>query len=455
MKQLLPLSLAATLVAASSFQVPAADLGDPAAGLQISDWVKGQPVKLADGKGKTVYVVEFWATWCPPCRTSIPHLTEMQKKFKDRGVVFVGVSDEKLSTVQKFVEKMGDKMDYTVAVDQDRQTSDGYMKAYGINGIPHAFIVDKEGRVVWNGHPMAGLDAALERVLSGKLDLDREKKRAGAQTKLEALYQLAAKGGNDAEIEKQGKELEALDKELDGITPGEKFDLAEMLKQIKFRTALTEFQQAALAGADAAELEKLQKAAQAVAPKDVPFDGLVQQVRFQAALRRYQQAEQAGQPAAEVAKLAAELKLVAPKDFDLDEMIAGRKATAVFGDYLKAVSADGDAAKAAELAKQLGELKFKNPAMLNEFAWAILTEDSVKQRDVALATKLAKTAFDASGGQDAGITDTYARALFDSGKVADAIAIQRKAVAAAKEDELKSELTATLKKYEAAGAGKK
>src|ERR1041385_6120947 len=66
-------------------------LGDPAAPLVISEWVKGKPVDLAAAKGKEVVVVEFWATWCGPCRTSIPHLTEMQKKFKD--VRFVGVSD--------------------------------------------------------------------------------------------------------------------------------------------------------------------------------------------------------------------------------------------------------------------------------------------------------------------------------------------------------------------------
>jgi peroxiredoxin len=454
MKTMLSLSVAAAMAVTFASQASAADLGDPAAALQIADWVKGKPVNLADGKGKTVYVVEFWATWCPPCRTSIPHLTEMQKKFKDRGVVFVGVSDEKLGTVQKFVEKMGDKMDYTVAVDKDRKTSDGYMKAYGINGIPHAFIVDKEGRIVWNGHPMAGLEAALDQVLSGKLNLDREKKRAGAQTKLEALYELASKGGNDAEIEKQGKELEALDKELGGITPGEKFDLPEFLKQMKFQTAMTDFQKAVMAGVDATEIEKLQKAAQAVAPKEVPFDDFVKQVKFQAALPRYQQAEQAGKPADEVAQLAAELKALAPKDFDLDAMLAGRKAATVFAQYIKAVGADGDAAKATELAKQLAELKVKNPVLLNEFAWAILTDESVQKRDLALATQLAKAAADASGGKEAGILDTYARALFDSGKVADAIATQKKAVAAAENDEQKSELAVALKKYETAAAVK-
>ena len=112
----------------------------------------------------------------PPCRVSIPHLTQLQKKFKDKGVVFVGVSNEDLATVKPFVERMGEQMNYVVAVDNRNQTSQGYMKAFGVNTIPHAFVTDKEGRVVWHGHPMAGLDGVIEQILSGKFDLDKAKK---------------------------------------------------------------------------------------------------------------------------------------------------------------------------------------------------------------------------------------------------------------------------------------
>lgn len=138
--------------------------GDEAAPLKIKEWIKGQPVDVKDGKN--VYVVEFWATWCPPCRVSIPHLTQLQKRFKDKGVVVVGISDEPAAKVKPFVTRMGAKMDYTVACDDARQTFAQYMEAYRHDGIPTAFIVDKSGKVVWDGHPMAGLDKAIEAVLA-------------------------------------------------------------------------------------------------------------------------------------------------------------------------------------------------------------------------------------------------------------------------------------------------
>src|SRR5262245_36837892 len=106
----------------------AEDLGAPAKPLAIKEWVKGKPVDSSEGKGKNVYVVEFWATWCPPCRASIPHLTELQKQYKDKNVVVVGVTTgdprNSLDTVKQFVDKMADKMEYTVAFDDEHKTFD-------------------------------------------------------------------------------------------------------------------------------------------------------------------------------------------------------------------------------------------------------------------------------------------------------------------------------------------
>lgn len=152
-------------------------VGDAAPKLTVSKWVKGAPVKKFE-KGQ-VYVVEFWATWCGPCKTSIPHITDLQKKFGEKAR-FVGVSiwesDQKL--VEPFVKEMGDKMGYTVAMDQlpneKAQAQEGamaktWMEASNQQGIPSAFIIDKEGMIAWIGHPME-IDEPLHKVVEGTWD---------------------------------------------------------------------------------------------------------------------------------------------------------------------------------------------------------------------------------------------------------------------------------------------
>lgn len=398
------LAFAATVATHALF---AGELGQPAAPLKISDWVKGKPVDLAALKGKQVVVVEFWATWCPPCRESIPHLTKMQKKFKD--VVFVGVSDEEVATVKKFVNKLGDQMDYTVAIDDHRQTSKSYMEAFNQNGIPHSFIVDLEGRIVWQGHPMVGLEEAVAEVVSGKFDLAKAKKRGAAEERLQEFYEAAMAGTDEAKIEKLGKELEALDAELGGLTPGRKFSVAEVRKTARFSNLLREYQMALKSNRDKTDLVRIEKS----------------------------------------------LKESAPEGFDLDEFKESLQMNQTFSEYCMVASGNGNAEKLATLGKQLGEVKTTNSAILNDWAWTILTNERIKTRDYALATKLAKTAMDATAGKNPGIIDTYARALFDSGKTAEGIEWQKKAVAAAEDDETRKQLEDTLKQYQAKVASKK
>jgi thiol-disulfide isomerase/thioredoxin len=400
MKSPLPLVLSLAAIFALTPFARAAELGNPAEPLQISTWIKGKPVDLAAGKGKQVFVIEFWATWCPPCRASIPHLTELQKKFKD--VPFVGISDEDQTTVKKFVEKMGDKMDYTVAVDKDRKTSAAYMGAFGIDGIPHAFIVDKQGRVVWHGHPMTDLERSLEEIVAGKFDLAKAKKREAAQKQLEEFYQAASEGKDEPKIDKLGKELEALDAEIGGIEPGRKFNAAEVRKMVQFQSALRDYQMNIAMGTGGTNQAQLEKRIEALAPKDFNFA-------------------------------------------DFKETVTLNK---TFSDYFRAAAGQGDQTALPELAKKLAEAKTQNARLLNEWAWAILTDQRLKTHDVDLATKLAKAAVDISGGKDVSALDTYARAQFDSGKVNDAIETQQKAVAAAVDGQMRKELEATLKKYQ-------
>ena len=138
-----------------------------AAALKGLEWIKGGPVKIEQEK---IYIIEFWATWCGPCKISIPHLTEIQKKYKDKNVTVIGISNEDTNTVKPFVKKMGDQMDYTIAVDLQGFAQRNYMNAFGAQGIPHAFIVDRNGKIAWHGHPVDGMDTILELVVAGNFD---------------------------------------------------------------------------------------------------------------------------------------------------------------------------------------------------------------------------------------------------------------------------------------------
>jgi len=113
-------------------------------------------LKFDDLRGYVV-VVEFWATWCGPCKISIPHLNKLHEEYKDRGVVMIGLSDEAPGKVASFMK--GTSMDYLVAAGSKSRTK------YNVNGIPHAFIVDPDGVIRWSGHPMAGLDEELEKAV--------------------------------------------------------------------------------------------------------------------------------------------------------------------------------------------------------------------------------------------------------------------------------------------------
>eukprot|EP00128_Syssomonas_multiformis_P008406 Colp12_sorted_trinity150504_noHs@19097 len=110
--------------------------------------------KQPEGKNR-VLVVEFWATWCPPCRDSIPHLSDLQRQYKDKEVYFIGVTDEEDEVkVKKFVTAQGSKMEYHVAIDSNHSANAGLFRPSGSRGIPTSFIVNHQNKVIYVGHPM-------------------------------------------------------------------------------------------------------------------------------------------------------------------------------------------------------------------------------------------------------------------------------------------------------------
>ncbi|MGB7297365.1 MAG: TlpA disulfide reductase family protein [Candidatus Aminicenantales bacterium] len=164
-------------------------VGDTAPAVQVSRFIKGEPFR--DFQKGRVYIVEFWATWCVPCKESYPHLTMLQKKHGEKvRILGVSVWEPRPEAVEPFVKEWGEKMGYSVAMDEVEfltppdeeersresvekgQMSKAYMVDSGWDfvGIPAAFIVNQEGRIAWIGDPLE-LDGPLEEVIAGTYDL--------------------------------------------------------------------------------------------------------------------------------------------------------------------------------------------------------------------------------------------------------------------------------------------
>lgn len=113
---------------------------------QASDFslttLSGEPISLESYSGK-VLIIDFWATWCPPCVKEIPHFVELYEQYNDKGVEILGVSVDRggPSVVQKFAEKNAVK--YPIAM-ANMEIVDAY-EAYG--GIPTTFIIDRNGNI--------------------------------------------------------------------------------------------------------------------------------------------------------------------------------------------------------------------------------------------------------------------------------------------------------------------
>jgi peroxiredoxin len=117
-----------------------------------------EKLSLSNLRGKVV-LVEFWATWCPPCRASISHLSDLYRKYTPKGLVIIAITAEDKDKVKDFVRE--NKMRFPVAIDKNRQTN----SAYGIRSIPTAYLIDSKGKVIWQGHTMQLTESIVEDAL--------------------------------------------------------------------------------------------------------------------------------------------------------------------------------------------------------------------------------------------------------------------------------------------------
>ena len=126
--------------AAAMAKLEADDAKRQSADFTLSD-LQGRPWHLRDLQGKVV-LVNFWATWCPPCRKEMPDLDALYNKFKDQGFVVLAISDEEVAKVAPFIGER--KISYPVLLDPGRKVNDLFI----VEGIPKSFVYDRSGKMV-------------------------------------------------------------------------------------------------------------------------------------------------------------------------------------------------------------------------------------------------------------------------------------------------------------------
>ena len=204
-----------TAVAGGAPAVKELNVGDKAPALDIETWLnEGQgyfkPVtKFKEGH---VYVIEFWATWCGPCRISMPMLAELQNKYRGQDVQVIGVSNESTDLIATMLKQQHAELGktfgeitsaYSLATDPDNSVHADYMEATGSEGIPTAFIVGKTGILEWYGSPF-DMDEPLEKVVDDTWDM------AAFKAEMDAKKQLQKNIQTVAGLEEAGKYDEAI-----------------------------------------------------------------------------------------------------------------------------------------------------------------------------------------------------------------------------------------------------
>ena len=117
--------------------------------------LQGKPWHLQELRGK-VMLVNFWATWCPPCRKEMPDLDALYNRFKDRGFIVLAISDEEAAKVAPFIEDR--RIDYPILLDPGRKVND----LFQVEGIPKSFVYDRSGKMVAQSIDMRTRNQFLE-----------------------------------------------------------------------------------------------------------------------------------------------------------------------------------------------------------------------------------------------------------------------------------------------------
>lgn len=158
------LALAFLLFAGTAF---AQGVGDKMPPLNVTDWITGERELVGTwGDGK-VYVLELWGTWCEPCKAMLPKLTKLQADYRDKGLVVIGYSWEEPNILRKFTNEFRKDIGYLIVGDTESKTIDALNENEAVEGFPYAFLIGRDGKVVWKGNSKK-LPLAADLYFAGK-----------------------------------------------------------------------------------------------------------------------------------------------------------------------------------------------------------------------------------------------------------------------------------------------
>lgn len=473
-------------------------IGDQAPKLEVSHWLKGDPVDLAKVRGKSIVVVEFWATWCGPCVAAVPHLTELQHKYADKGVIVVGVTSEDpnntLERVKAFVSQRGDDMGYRVGFDKPAKMDRTFMEAAGQTGIPTAFVIDKSGRVAWIGHPDEGLEKVVAKLVAGTFDIDKARKTFALQAKIqEAMYeeqwvQVFKLADQYIEVDAEAVapwliKMQAhlmLDEPAKALKVAERAvgafaNSAENLSALAGMLVISdqdhdhEHQAGEPSGEQQGAFNKLALAAANKAAVLAPNDAAVRagQYAVLTALDRQDEALVVAEQTIGLLKdkgtalgmFARQLASPNPKHrcndlalraVDLAIAAQPEEARHLQTKFFILAACKQNIEAARKIGHYLLEKASSDAALLDGFSWSLLTDAPLMGKFNKLALLAAEKSHQLSGGTNWSFIDTLALAKFENGLVDEAIELEKKAIQMCPEEGPKRVFAAALERFEGA-----
>lgn len=437
--------------------MPNLTIGSPAPPILVDDWLCGEPLP-ADHRG--IVVVEFWVTWCGPCLAAMPLLDRLQERFAADGVRIVGITPRDVrntrAAVDAWLAQNAAERRFALAFDTERTTYRPFSRGAGRSGFPATFVLDRERRLAWIGHP-SGLEGVLEAMVAGTHDLEVARLRHELPSRLVA----AAKAGDWTDylqvverlIEVAPLEADYRARRIKGLmhrepcvdlAPTIRADVAALWSSPDLLASYVDMMVIKpLERGDLLLLRELLLPAVAAGPmrellRVLDRLGMGREV---AALAQRGLDRHGGDAAAMLGFLDALLQLDDPAVVAMVAPVARRlveRAADVAGDTLRSMHyrfrvlarVVGDHAAALPIgARIVDRLAAAGDADgLNEFVWAFMNQPKTRGRYLALGARGADL-LERLAPDDLAILDTVAFVRFECGEVDRAIAMQRQLVA--------------------------